>query len=84
MIMKKVNLFLCGIAAVVVGAVATVNVSLNLQNSYSSNISLANVEALSIEQPDVNNCIYSPYNACEALHPTDPALDKIRLHALWP
>jgi hypothetical protein len=47
--MKKVKLFLCGIAAVMIVAVATLNVSLTPQSENLSDIVLVNVEALASE-----------------------------------
>ena len=58
----------------------------NAQLSYFelSGLALENVEALAIpEQPDVSDCKYDPFYACEALHPTDPSKDKYRDRARW-
>ncbi len=49
-----------------------------------SSMAVANAEALTgVEQPDVADCISDPDFNCEALHPTDPSKDKLRLRARW-
>jgi hypothetical protein len=82
--MKKKCFLIVAVLGMVITVVANVNLNSDSQNGKLSNVSLANVEALTVEQPNVNECIYSPYNTCEALHPTNPALDKTRSNAIWP
>jgi hypothetical protein len=80
--MKKIIFGIAAVLSIVV--LAAINVNINLQQSEKpSIIILANIEALSIEQPNVDDCIEEDDIVCEALYPTDPDLDKQRKDARW-
>jgi hypothetical protein len=72
------------VGVLVIGAVITINVSIGSQYSKKlSSITLSNIEALTIEQPNVDDCKYDPNMDCEALHPIDPNKDEYRENARW-
>ena len=67
----------------VVAAVAGIGVYTSQKTEVTSDIVLANVEALARgEQPDVKDCIPATSQCC-GLNPTDPSKDQIRYNARW-
>ena len=67
----------------VVAAVAGMGIYSSQKTDVTSDIALANVEALAQgEQPDVKDCIPAT-SQCWGLNPTDPSKDQIRYNARW-
>lgn len=60
-------------------------VKVNINENTITGFTLENIEAFAqMEQPDTKDCVDSDEWDCIALHPTDPAKDKIVEDAMWP
>jgi hypothetical protein len=73
------------IASFVIAAAAVTGFNLAQENS-NMDVSLADIGVMaqaSGEQPNTDDCIPDDNYDCEALHPTDPELDKIRYDHKW-
>lgn len=78
------NIFKYSLVVAVLGATTLGSYQINDNSFRVGTLFLENVEALAqTEQPDVNNCKGPAKTDCIALHPTNPALDKVVKNARW-